>query len=308
MKKLLTLLTLLTVFYISNAQYVVPRGLPFSDTRGWINYKAPGGFVLFDSLTMFRSMGDTLMKPLYPALGYIHDFDGDSTFWIWDMVRWKKFSSGGGSGGDSLGYNTVSQLTDSSFTINRFDGTTDTVEFVTDTTCGAVTGDSVTLNAGTNITIDGDATQAISDNPIWTINSVATQWKAPFSSSFGVAGGVTLSSTFYFQTTGRASGFITDESTVQFVVSEDATANNLFVRTTGTQPASGTMVFTLRVNGASTALTLTIPAGSSTGTYSDAIHTVSLTAGDLIDWQVVNNATSTGVTILSIGASLTGSF
>ncbi len=94
MKKLTLILIVLCAFITSNAQYTVPRGLPFNDTR-FVNYKAPQGFVLFDTLIMFRNIADTQMKPLYASLAYIENFAGDSTFWVWDKVRWKQLGGGG---------------------------------------------------------------------------------------------------------------------------------------------------------------------------------------------------------------------
>jgi hypothetical protein len=96
LKKITLILITLFAFIYANAQdYTVPRGLPYHDTR-WIENKGvAGASYLNDSLIMFRNMGDTQMKPLYPAMGYIQNFAGDSTFWIWDMVRWKKLGGGG---------------------------------------------------------------------------------------------------------------------------------------------------------------------------------------------------------------------
>lgn len=76
---------------------------------------------------------------------------------------------------------------------------------------------------------------------------------------------------------------------------------NLYIRIGSTQPASGTLVCTLRINNADTALVITIPAGSLAGNYSDTTHTVALIAGDRVGFKIVNNATATsGI----IGASV----
>lgn len=110
MKKITLILITLLAFIYANAQYTVPRGLPYHDTR-WIENKGVAGATyLFDSIVMFRNIADTQMKPLYPAMGYLQNFDGDSTLWIWDMVRWKKLGGGGAAVNDRFAYPTEDDL------------------------------------------------------------------------------------------------------------------------------------------------------------------------------------------------------
>ena len=66
------------------------------------------------------------------------------------------------------------------------------------------------------------------------------------------------------------------------------------------QPASGSLVFTLRINGANTALTFTIAAGSAAGVYSDLANTVAFTAGDTYNLSVLNNAAANSGSIRSV--------
>jgi hypothetical protein len=66
------------------------------------------------------------------------------------------------------------------------------------------------------------------------------------------------------------------------------------------QPATGSLVLTIRKNGVDTAITITIPAGSSIGTYSDTTNSESFAAGDLISVKAVNNALATSGNITSI--------
>ena len=66
------------------------------------------------------------------------------------------------------------------------------------------------------------------------------------------------------------------------------------------QPATGSLVLTIRKNGVDTSITLTIPAGSSIGTYSDTTNSVSFSAGDLISVKAVNNALTPSGNISSI--------
>jgi len=66
----------------------------------------------------------------------------------------------------------------------------------------------------------------------------------------------------------------------------------------GDQPATGSAVFTIRVDTVDSAYTLTIAAGSLTGSYQNTSSTLSLTAGATIDVKVRNNAAaSTGAIV-----------
>ena len=107
-------------------------------------------------------------------------------------------------------------------------------------------------------------------------------------------------STYYFS--GGTNSAV--EVYVQVPVPHAGAFQNMFVRTNSSQPSSGNLVCTLRKNGANTALTVTVPANASAGTYSDTntSHAVSFAQGDLWDVVTVNGASSisAGVSGLSI--------
>jgi len=66
----------------------------------------------------------------------------------------------------------------------------------------------------------------------------------------------------------------------------------------GNQPATGSLVFTLRVNSVTTAMTITIAAGSLSNKYYNTTTSVSVVQGDLVSFQAQNNAlTSTGAIV-----------
>lgn len=75
---------------------------------------------------------------------------------------------------------------------------------------------------------------------------------------------------------------------------------NLFVTTTATQPGTGSMVITLYTctpsagtcTGSSTAVTITIAAGTTINQFSDTSHSFAVTAGDVVLVHIVNNSTS----------------
>jgi hypothetical protein len=67
----------------------------------------------------------------------------------------------------------------------------------------------------------------------------------------------------------------------------------------GTQPATGSLVFTLRVNSGDTAMTITIAAGSATNKYFNNSTTIAVVQGDLVSFKVVNNASTSSGTIVT---------
>lgn len=82
-------------------------------------------------------------------------------------------------------------------------------------------------------------------------------------------------------------------------------ASNLSIRLATAQPASGSLVATLVVNGVNTALVVTIPAGTGGGTsHTDSTHQVSIASGDLVRWDFQNNATTTSGTVSGITMKL----
>jgi hypothetical protein len=72
---------------------------------------------------------------------------------------------------------------------------------------------------------------------------------------------------------------------------------NLSVKTNSAQPASGTLVFTIQVDGVDTTITTTVSAGAAAGTFTDSTHTVAITAGQRVGVKVVNNASSASAQI-----------
>lgn len=86
MKQVLTILLLIFISAAVKSQYTVPRGYPVKN-GSYYNFSATanGGFVLLDSLAMWRN-SDTLMKPLYPAIKF-----KDNVPYYWDMTSWNIF-------------------------------------------------------------------------------------------------------------------------------------------------------------------------------------------------------------------------
>jgi len=82
-------------------------------------------------------------------------------------------------------------------------------------------------------------------------------------------------------------------------------ASSLSIRISTAQPASGSLVATLVVNGVATSLVVTIPAGAGGGTsHTDSTHQVSITSADLIRWDLQNNATAASANVSGITMKL----
>jgi hypothetical protein len=96
-----------------------------------------------------------------------------------------------------------------------------------------------------------------------------------------------------------------DATQNQFPWPEGGVLSNLNFRISAAQPASGSLVATLFVNGSATAIVVTIAAGSAGGTYSDNTHTATIVAGDTLRWDIVNNATAGGAAMTALSMKLT---
>jgi hypothetical protein len=104
---------------------------------------------------------------------------------------------------------------------------------------------------------------------------------------------VAAAGTTYYPITGTAAPAA--EAGRVVVMPYAGTLKNLYVRIGVTaQPATGSMVFTLRKNGANTAITVTFTnADGTNATKSDIANSVTVAAGDTISIQAVNNASGT---------------
>lgn len=107
----------------------------------------------------------------------------------------------------------------------------------------------------------------------------ASQWNAGSGTVIGNA-----TATDYFPISAFYNATAT-EANIQMVSSQTLTLKNLRCRTGGNAGASNTFVFTVRDNTASPASGLTCTETGATNVCSDVTHTVSVTAGDLLDIQ-----------------------
>lgn len=176
-----------------------------------------------------------------------------------------------------------------------------------------VTDAQLVVIGNTSNTNTGDETTASiqTKRPIKTVNGQSLEG----------AGNVVVAATQAFRVTGAALSLV-GSSGDRFVplqsaanLGAEASANmsaefamtitEIRVRTTSTtQPASGSLVFTLRRNGADTALVLTIAPSSVAGVFT-ATGSIAIAVGDLICLKARNNATATSATVNQISVSYT---
>jgi len=81
---------------------------------------------------------------------------------------------------------------------------------------------------------------------------------------------------------------------------QDVTVSRLFITTITAQPSGGSSVFTIQKNGVDTGIVITIPAGSSAGSYSEIVTTASFNAGDNISIKWGNNSASTSCVVAGV--------
>lgn len=83
------------------------------------------------------------------------------------------------------------------------------------------------------------------------------------------------------------------------------TLSRLYIMTNTAQPATGSLICTLRKNSVDQVMTITIAAGSAAGVFTDLVNSISVVAGDLIGMKFQNNATTASAAILNNQALLT---
>lgn len=168
----------------------------------------------------------------------------------------------------------------------RTAGTTDRVKVITGVQVGAPTGGdkgSGTVNAASTYYLNGAA---------------LSSFVAQHLNFANIASGVTNYATFGSGT------FDATETNREMVVPKATVVRALYIRTTTSQPGTGSFVITLRKNAVDTAVIITIASAAGAGTYSDLAHTASYAAGDILSVKFLNNAAtgSAAVATISIAA------
>jgi len=110
-----------------------------------------------------------------------------------------------------------------------------------------------------------------------------------------------LSSTNYIQITGAATAVAVGSIAArQTAFPIGATAQNMYVKTNATQSATGSLVISLTIGATPSALSVTVAAGSAAGTFSNTSTAVAIAAGNLLTYEIKNNATVMSASIIGI--------
>lgn len=129
-------------------------------------------------------------------------------------------------------------------------------------------------------------TQLATDLNLSGINTGDKDYTPIFGS--GLNGTVPISSTYYLGPFGIAPQAV--EADPQTNLPYAGVLSTFRLRTRTAQPASGSLVVTVRVATANTAITFTVAAGAAAAAQSDLSHTASVTAGQFLSIGCVNNA------------------
>jgi len=146
---------------------------------------------------------------------------------------------------------------------------------------------------------------------VFTLKNIATgqgEWEAAsgglsnYHAPFNIdcnSDTVNASTTSYYNIY-PGSGVDGTEATRQNIVPVGGTAKGYAIQTLSAQGASGSLVFTMRKNGANTTLTVTVAAGSAATIVADNVNSFAVTKqSDLLSYQVQNNSTGTSAQIKS---------
>lgn len=143
---------------------------------------------------------------------------------------------------------------------------------------------------------------AASSVPVSNASGILEGWRGTFT-SFTTSSGITFGSTRYIWLWGALLSPTATESGAQSIMPRNGSTLRLYAKASVNTLNDSTTV-TIRKNGVSTALTVTIPAGS-TSLQTNLSNIVSFTAGDLLCIEVIAGGTSGSITIGPVATEIT---
>ena len=229
----------------------------------------------------------------------------------YEMEELHNVSAQSPANNDILKYNTTTSLWETS---NALSTKQDTITGAasTITTSNLTPSTALVSNGGGKV-----ASSAVTTTELGYLSGVTsaiqTQLNAKASSGSGTSfitgtvgnanTSVAAGATNYLGLTG--SGLTTSENIRVTVFPQDCTLSKLYFTTATAQPASGTLVVTLRKNNADTALVITIAAGSAANFFNNTANSVSFTAGQYASIKVVNNASAASAAVNCVSIMVT---
>lgn len=229
----------------------------------------------------------------------------------YEMQELHNVSAQSPANNDILVYNTTTSLWEKS---NALSTKQDTITgAATTVTTADLTGSRVLVsNPGGKIAVSAVTTTEVG-YLVGVTSDIQTQLNAKANSGSGtsfltgtvgnantsVGAGVTT----YLGLTG--SGLNATENIRVTILPQDCSLSRLYFATATTQPATGTLVVTLRKNNADTSLVITIAAGSAAAFFSNLVNSVSFTSGQYASIKLVNNASTTSAAINCLSIMVT---
>lgn len=119
------------------------------------------------------------------------------------------------------------------------------------------------------------------------------------SGTVSVAGATTV----YLHVFGESRGGEAAQVGALSICTKATTVRNVVVKTSGSQPGTGSLVFTLQQNGVDTGIVITIPVSAPAGMFTSST-TVAFAIGDTWNWKAVNNDPTASATIAGYGFTI----
>lgn len=218
---------------------------------------------------------------------------------------WKTIPGGGGGGsGTVTSVATTAPITGGTITTS---GTIGITQATTSTDGYLSSTDWNTFNNKQNaitLTTTGSGGSATLVGSTLNIPQYAGQGSGT-SFSFGIIGNTTVGAgvTTYVSIVGSSYSGL--EFFRMIPTPQNCSFSRFYIYITSTQPATGSLVITLRKNQVDTALAITIAAGSVSGRYSNTATSVAFAANDWNSVKIQNNATSASAVTASLSIMVT---
>jgi len=212
---------------------------------------------------------------------------------------------------DILKYNTTTSLWETS---NALSTKQDTITGAASTiTSSNLTGSRALVSDGGGKVASSAVTTTELGRLVGVTSDIQTQLNAKANTGSGTSfltgtvgnanTSVGAGATNYLGLTG--SGLSISENIRVTVFPQDCSLSRMYFTTATTQPATGSLVVTLRKNNADTSVVITIAAGSAANFFNNTANSVSFTAGQYASIKVVNNASTTSAAVNCVSIMVT---
>jgi hypothetical protein len=229
----------------------------------------------------------------------------------YEMQELHNVSAQSPANNDILVYNTTTSLWEKSNALSTKQDTI-TGAATTITTANLTASRALVSNGGGKVDVSAVTTTELG-RLVGVTSDIQTQLNAKANSGTGTSfltgnfgnGNlqVPISGTQYSSLQG---GTLSNTEAIRVLVTpQDCTLSRLYFHTGTTQPATGTLVVTIRKNNADTSLVITIAAGGVANFYSNLVNSVAFTSGDRCSVKMVNNASTASATVVGISVMVT---